>query len=53
MEKKIIWISLFIGSTIGGFIPLLWGENMISFSSIFFTGIGGFIGIWVGFKITH
>lgn len=53
MEKKIIWIFLFIGSTIGSFIPLLWGEDMASLSSILFTGIGGFIGIWIGFKMTR
>jgi len=51
MEKKLIWLFLFIGSTIGSFIPLLWGENAFAFSSIILSGIGGLIGIWIGFRM--
>jgi hypothetical protein len=53
VEKKIIWLFLFIGSAIGGCIPLFWGDGLFSFSSVIFTGIGGLLGIWAGFKLTR
>lgn len=52
MERsKLIWIFLFVGSTIGGFIPELWGAGMLSFSGVIFTAVGGFAGIWLGYKL--
>jgi len=44
---------MFIGSTIGGFIPSLWGAGFFSFSSIILTTVGGIFGIWVAFKISN
>lgn len=44
---------MFIGSTIGGLVPSLWGEGMLSFSSIILTAVGGIIGIYAGFKISN
>ena len=51
MTKTLIWLGIFIGSTLGSFIPLLWGEGLLSFSSIIFSGIGGFLGLWAGYKL--
>lgn len=53
MDKKLIWLFLFIGSTVGSLVPLLWGDSALSFSSIIFTGIGGLVGIWIGFRMTQ
>ncbi len=51
MERKTaIWWGMFIGGTIGGFIPNLWGAGIFSLSGVFLTAIGGFLGIWVGYK---
>ncbi len=49
--KKMIWGGMGIGSVIGGAIPLLWTLNTFSFSSVIFTAIGGFVGIYCGFKL--
>jgi hypothetical protein len=51
-RKTTIWIGLFVGSMIGGYIPMLWGGSLFSFSSIFLTAVGGLVGIWAGFKIS-
>ncbi len=40
-----------IGSTVGGFIPELWGGGYLSFSSVILTAVGGFAGIWLGFRL--
>ncbi len=49
--RPLIWIGVFIGSTIGGLVPELWGAGFLSFSSAIFSMLGGIIGIFVGYKI--
>jgi hypothetical protein len=48
-----IWIGVLIGSTIGGFIPDLWGAGLFSYSSVLLGGIGGFAGLWLGYKMSQ
>jgi len=48
--KTLVYIGAFIGSLIGGFIPALWGESFLSFSSVIFSGIGGIVGVIVVVK---
>jgi hypothetical protein len=50
-RSKLIWIGVFIGGIVGGYVPALWGSGVFSVSSIIFSGIGSFIGIWLGFKL--
>jgi hypothetical protein len=50
--KQTILTLTIVGSTIGSFVPLLWGDSLLSFSSIIFTAIGGFAGIYIGYKMT-
>jgi len=53
-RKTLVWIGLGVGSTVGSFIPGLWGGNvLISISSIFFSGVGGIVGIWAGWKVAN
>lgn len=52
-SKVLIWGGMFVGSTIGGLIPSLWGADMFSFSPIILSGVGAFVGIWAGFKISQ
>ncbi len=52
VSKGMVWIGLFIGSTIGGFIPELWGAGIFSFSSVFGSAIGGLLGIWAAVKMS-
>lgn len=51
-SKKLIWIFMSVGLILGGFIPMLWGESELSMSSLIFSTIGGFLGIWFGYKIS-
>jgi hypothetical protein len=51
--KSLVWLGLAIGSTVGSFVPMLWGASMFSFSSIIFSGIGGIAGIYIFFKIAQ
>jgi uncharacterized membrane protein YeaQ/YmgE (transglycosylase-associated protein family) len=49
--RTYIWIGILIGSTIGGLIPGLWGEGMFSYSSLLLSGVGAFVGLWLGSKL--
>ena len=51
--KQSVWIGLIIGSTIGSFLPELWGAGMFSFSSIILSAIGGIAGIYIGFRLSN
>jgi hypothetical protein len=32
-------------------IPWLWGDGMFSYSSVFLSGAGALVGLWVALKI--
>jgi hypothetical protein len=49
--KKLCYAGLLIGSTIGGYIPTLWGGELLSFSSLLGSLAGGILGIWAGYRI--
>jgi len=51
MERKLIWLGLFVGATAGNFVPLLWGGSALSMSGLLFLFVGGMLGIWAGFKV--
>lgn len=40
-----MWLLIGIGSTIGGFVPNLWGAGFLSAWGIIFSGIGAIAGI--------
>ena len=50
-RQKLVWFGVFVGSALGGFIPTLWGDSAFSMSSVILTAVGGFVGIWLGWKI--
>jgi len=52
-SKKIVWIGLLVGSTIGGLIPSLWGAGAFSMSSFLLGAVGAIVGIYVGFRISR
>jgi uncharacterized membrane protein YeaQ/YmgE (transglycosylase-associated protein family) len=52
-SSSAIWIGILIGSTIGGLIPELWGEDAFSYTSLLFSGAGAFVGLWIGYRISY
>ncbi|MCX6753359.1 MAG: hypothetical protein NTW62_03395 [Candidatus Nomurabacteria bacterium] len=52
-SKSLIFIGTIIGSTLGGYIPTLWGADAFSFSSIIFSSLGAILGIYIGFKLSN
>lgn len=42
-----------VGGAVGGYLPNLWGDSPFSFTSVILTAVGGFAGIYIGFKIAN
>lgn len=51
-QKNAVWLGVFVGSIIGGYIPVFFGASFLSYASIFGNAIGGVIGIFVAIKVT-
>jgi len=51
--RKFIWLGMFVGSTIAGFIPTLWGAGLMSISGFLCSGAGGLVGIWLGYRVAN
>lgn len=51
--KTLIFIGMFAGSIAGGYIPILWGEDFFSFTSILTSSAGALIGIYLGYKLSN
>jgi len=51
--KSLIMIGMVVGSTLGGYVPTLWGAGGLSLASVLFGGLGGLLGIWAGYKISR
>lgn len=49
--KTWVLLGAFIGSSIGAYIPALWGAGLLSYASVFCSGIGGIVGVWLGLKL--
>jgi hypothetical protein len=51
MTKTLIFAGMMIGSYAGSAVPLLWGGSILSLSSVLLSGVGGILGIVVGYKV--
>lgn len=49
--KTFIWGGLFIGSSIGGVVPWLWGDFGLSMNSVLLSTAGGILGVWAGYQL--
>jgi hypothetical protein len=49
--KKLTMLGAIVGSCAGSYIPVLWGGSLLSMSSLLLATVGGFAGIWIGYKI--
>lgn len=48
MNKKVIMLFAVVGMTIGGAVPMLWGDtNFFDIPSLLLGMVGGFAGIWL------
>ncbi len=51
-RKTLVMGGMVIGSLAGGYIPVIFGAGLLSFTSVIGNAIGGLIGIWIAYKLT-
>ena len=51
--KSLVTLVALIGSIIGGYLPVLFGINAFSITSLMSSSVGAILGIWVGYKIAN
>ena len=51
--KTLIITGMVFGSWGGSYLPLLWGADVLSMQSILFGAVGGFAGIFLGYKLAQ
>ena len=52
MDKRVLWICLLAGSTVGGLLPEAWGGSPLGVASLLLGGLGGVGGLWVAVRIS-
>lgn len=52
-SKRIIILCTVVGGWLSSYTPLLWGVGGFTMASVISGAAGGFVGIWIGFKITR
>jgi hypothetical protein len=46
MNRPRTWTAIFVASTTAGFIPELWGGDLLSLWGVLFSGLGAIAGLW-------
>ena len=47
--KSLIWGGMIVGSTVGSIVPDFWNGGFFSYT--LWSALGGFLGIYLGFKL--
>ncbi len=48
MSKKLVWVGVIVGSSLGGYLPTLWGAGVLSMWGVLLSTVGGILGVWAG-----
>ena len=51
--KKLIYLSMFVGSCAGSYLPTAWGASVFSGQSLLLGFIGAIAGILGGYKLAQ
>ncbi|HEY1564437.1 MAG TPA: hypothetical protein VGF72_07125 [Gaiellaceae bacterium] len=52
MDKRVVWIFVGVGSTVGGLAPEAWGGSALGVMSLALGLLGGLAGLWLAAKLT-
>ena len=51
MERRVAWLFVLVGSTVGGLVPEAWGGSAFGMASLVLGVVGGIAGLWLGFRL--
>jgi hypothetical protein len=51
MNRKVLWMCMAVGSTIGGYLPTFFGQASFSVASLLGSAAGGVAGVFAAQRI--
>jgi hypothetical protein len=52
VDRRIVWIFVGVGSTVGGLLPEAWGGSAFGVASLALGCLGGIAGLFFAAKLT-
>jgi hypothetical protein len=52
MDRRVVWIFVAVGSTLGGLTPAAWGGSAFGVMSFALGLVGALSGLWLGIRLT-
>lgn len=49
--RTVVFAGMAIGSTVGDFVPSLWGGSALSVAGVLLSIVGAIGGIWAGVRV--
>jgi hypothetical protein len=53
MERRVVWLCVLAGSTVGGLVPEAWGGSAFGAASFGLGIVGAFAGVWLGVRLAR
>ncbi len=51
MDRRVTWLFVIVGSTVGGLLPEAWGGSAFGLASLAFGCLGGLAGVWAASRL--
>jgi predicted MFS family arabinose efflux permease len=51
MDRRVIWLCVAVGSTVGGLVPEAWGGSAFGVMSVALGLVGALAGLWLGARL--
>jgi len=51
MDRRVVWLLVVVGTTLGGLAPEAWGASAFGLASLAFGCLGGLAGIRLAFRL--
>ena len=52
MDRRVLWLFVAVGMTVGGLLPEVWGGSALGVASLALGTLGGVAGLWAAAKLT-
>ena len=52
VDRRVVWIFVGVGMTVGGFLPELWGGSALGLASLVLASLSGVVGLWLADRLT-
>jgi uncharacterized membrane protein YeaQ/YmgE (transglycosylase-associated protein family) len=51
MNRKVLWMCMAVGSTVGGYVPTFFGQGSFSVASLLGSAVGAVAGVFAAQRI--